>query len=407
MRLSDFDYDLPAELIAQRPARPRDAARMLTLDVPTGALNDRLFGDLPDTLRPSDTLVLNDTRVIRARMRGLLERANGTTRPVEIFFAEPAAGAAEPAAGAAEPAAGAAEPAAGAAEPAAGAAEPAAGAAEPAAGAAEPTAGAAEPAAGAWRVLSRPGRRIREGDRVLFPGGARGVFLDGASDGGLRLMTVESSGDLTSWLDQYGETPIPPYISRTSPSSSGQTNDDADYQTVFASVPGAVAAPTAGLHFTEETLQAIRARGIRIAHITLHVGIGTFLPVRTNDPRDHALRPERFELSAAAADTLETARREGGRIVAVGTTVTRTLEYVIARHNAFKPDSGETDLFILPGHRFRAVDTLLTNFHLPRSTLLMLVAAFAGRDTILRAYQHAVDRRYRFYSYGDCMLISR
>jgi S-adenosylmethionine:tRNA ribosyltransferase-isomerase len=321
---------------------------MLILDARSGKIEDRMFRDLVQTLQPRDALALNDTRVIRARMRGLLRKANGTSRAIEVFFAEPAAG-------------------------------------------------------GGWRVLCRPGRRIEAGDQVEFSGGKRGVFAEAdAADGALRVLRMESESGLMALLEQHGEIPLPPYIGR-------EANDDdaASYQTVFAGPSGAVAAPTAGLHFTPDVLEAIRARNVAVAQLTLHVGIGTFLPVRADDPRHHVLRPERFELSSTAAEQLESARAKGGRIVAVGTTVTRTLEFVVRKHGAFRADAGETDLFILPGFEFRAVDALLTNFHLPKSTLLMLVAAFAGREQILRAYRHAVAERYRFYSYGDCMLILR
>jgi S-adenosylmethionine:tRNA ribosyltransferase-isomerase len=235
---------------------------------------------------------------------------------------------------------------------------------------------------------------------VLLDGGARATVLE--RDGGFFRLRVEADAPLDAWLEAHGAMPLPPYITRAA------LDEDADrYQTVYARVPGAVAAPTAGLHFTPDVLEAIRARNVAVAQLTLHVGIGTFLPVRADDPRHHVLRPERFELSSTAAEQLESARAKGGRIVAVGTTVTRTLEFVVRKHGAFRADAGETDLFILPGFEFRAVDALLTNFHLPKSTLLMLVAAFAGREQILRAYRHAVAERYRFYSYGDCMLILR
>jgi S-adenosylmethionine:tRNA ribosyltransferase-isomerase len=348
MRLSDFDYELPEELIAQHPARPRDAARMMTLDVRTGGVEHRTFRDLPELLRPRDALALNDTRVIRARMRGELLRSTGTRRLIEVFFAEPMGG-------------------------------------------------------DRWRVLCRPGRRIERGDRVVFPGSVEGVFDDepGAGDV-LRVLRIGPTEIVSALLDQHGEIPLPPYIGRAS-----DAEDAASYQTVFSGPPGAVAAPTAGLHFTAETLAAIRNRGVTVAQLTLHVGIGTFLPVRVDDPREHTLWPERFELSEAAAGALETARGNGGRVIAVGTTVTRTLEYVFRKSGAFRAETGATDLFILPGFRFQAVDALLTNFHLPKSTLLMLVAAFAGREKTLEAYREAVKQRYRFYSYGDCMLITR
>jgi S-adenosylmethionine:tRNA ribosyltransferase-isomerase len=349
MRLSDFDYELPEELIAQHPVQPRDAARMMVLDSRTGTMEDHLFRDLPGFLGPTDALVLNDTRVIRARMRGVLERARGTSRQIEVFFAEPAGS--------------------------------------------------------AWRVLCRPGRRIEAGDRVLFPGGVRGVFLrddDASPDGALRLLQFETGNDVAAVLEQFGEIPLPPYINR-----HADAKDAENYQTVFAGPAGAIAAPTAGLHFTPDVLSSIRSMGTAIVHVTLHVGIGTFLPVRADNPENHVLRPERFEISTESAATLISVRQKGGRITAVGTTVTRTLEYALRRYGGYCACSGETDLFILPGFEFKAIDALLTNFHLPKSTLLMLVAAFVGREQTLAAYRRAVERRYRFYSYGDCMLILR
>jgi S-adenosylmethionine:tRNA ribosyltransferase-isomerase len=228
-----------------------------------------------------------------------------------------------------------------------------------------------------------------------------GVFIGRGAHGLHELeLTSPEPADLT--LERHGEIPLPPYLGR------GEVAEDAaDYQTVYAAKSGAVAAPTAGLHFTEAILQALIERGVEILRLTLHTGIGTFLPLRTENAEHHVLHPERFELDASTAGRLELARRQGRRIVAVGTTTTRALEYIVHTYGEFRPAAGQTDLYILPGFEFRAVGALLTNFHLPRSTLLMLVSAFAGRETILRAYRHAVRERYRFYSYGDCMLIAR
>jgi S-adenosylmethionine:tRNA ribosyltransferase-isomerase len=347
MHISDFDYELPPELIAREPARPRDASRMMVLDRATGQWIDSAFRRLPDFLEPSDLLVLNDTRVIRARITGRLQRSTGTARDIEVLFAAPAA-------------------------------------------------------PDAWEVMCRPGKRVRPGDRIVFAGAEKealeGTF--GASrPQGLRLLYVPADR-LLLFLERYGHVPLPPYIERDDTSS-----DAAEYQTIYANTPGAVAAPTAGLHFTPEILNKLAARGIEIVKLTLHVGIGTFIPVRTEDPRDHVLKPERYELSADAAARLNAARAAGRRVIAVGTTSTRTLECMIQRQGRFIEASGETDLFILPGYRFRAVNGLLTNFHLPRSTLLMLVSAFASREKILSAYRHAIEERYRLYSYGDCMFI--
>jgi S-adenosylmethionine:tRNA ribosyltransferase-isomerase len=347
MHASDFDYDLPDELIAREPARPRDSARMLALDARTGLFTDSRFQDLPGFLEPSDVLVLNDTRVVRARLHGRLERSSGTSRDIEVFFSE------------------------------------------------------IGNSNKRFPVLCRPGRRIRAGDRVIFGNDAIVGVFTGNGENGLHEIELESSEPIESILERYGEIPLPPYISRKETSS-----DDTDYQTVFAAHLGAVAAPTAGLHFTAPAMDRIRAKGIEIVTITLHVGLGTFLPLRTENPEEHILHPERFELSAAAAERLELARREGRRIVAVGTTTTRALEYMVHTWNEFRPTTGETNLYILPGFQFKAIGALLTNFHLPQSTLLMLVSAFAGRDAVLAAYKHAVKARYRFYSYGDCMWIS-
>jgi S-adenosylmethionine:tRNA ribosyltransferase-isomerase len=344
MHISDFDYELPLELIAKEPARPRDASRMMVLNRETGRWIDSEFRNLPELLEPSDVLVLNDTRVIPARVVGKLERADGNTRDVEVLFAAPAT-------------------------------------------------------ENAWEVLCRPGKRIRTGDRIVFAGGKlEGVFGEGRQHG-LRLLHLTSA--VQDFLETHGHIPLPPYIDR------GDTSSDAvDYQTIYAGAPGAVAAPTAGLHFTESMFEALRGKGVESVKITLHVGIGTFIPVRTEDPVEHVLKPERFHMTEDAASRLNAARNEGRRIVAVGTTTTRTLEYIAGRHGRFVAESGEADLFILPGYEFKAVGAMLTNFHLPKSTLIMLVAAFASRERILAAYRHAVEQRYRFYSYGDCMLIT-
>ena len=343
MHISDFDYELPPELIATEPARPRDASRMMVLDRQTGEWIDSDFRRLPDFLAPSDVLILNDTRVIRARIHGRLERATGTSRDVEVLFTAPAG-------------------------------------------------------KDAWEVMVRPGKRVREGDRVVFAGGKmEGVFGAGQNFG-LRLLYIAS--DLDQLLEEHGRIPLPPYIERPDSAS-----DAIEYQTVYASVPGAVAAPTAGLHFTDAMFERLRARGIEIVKLTLHVGVGTFIPVRSADPREHVLKPERFSLGEESAARLNAARDAGRRLIAVGTTSTRTLEFVVQKHGRFVAESGEADLFIFPGHKFKAVDAMVTNFHLPRSTLIMLVSAFSSRGKILNAYRHAIQAGYRFYSYGDCMLI--
>jgi S-adenosylmethionine:tRNA ribosyltransferase-isomerase len=345
MHVSDFDYELPAELIAKEPARPRDASRMMVLDRQAGTFRDSTFSELPQFLRASDVLVLNDTRVLRARIQGKLESASGLSRQVEILFAAPVA---------------------------------------------ENT----------WEVMCKPGKRIRTGDRVVFAGGEFAGRFGELCENGLRLLEVESTETVEALLERHGRIPLPPYIERIDTSA-----DAIDYQTVYSASAGAVAAPTAGLHFTPSMLDRIRSLGVEILTITLHVGIGTFLPVRTEDPRKHILRPERFEISQETAGRLNLARSNGRRIIAVGTTTTRTLEHIATTQGSFKAGKGEVGLYILPGYEFKVVSGLLTNFHLPKSTLLMLVSAFADRGLILSAYGYAVANRYRFYSYGDCMLI--
>jgi S-adenosylmethionine:tRNA ribosyltransferase-isomerase len=344
MLISDFDYELPPERIAREPARPRDASRMMVLHRAARTCADARFNQLPRFLRRGDVLVINDTRVIRARIHGTLQRATGSTRLVEVLFANPVA---------------------------------------------ERT----------WEVLCKPGRRVRPGDRIVFAGGAAGGIVGEARDHGLRLIEIHGA-PVMELLDMHGRIPLPPYLGRP------DTAADADeYQTVFAANAGAVAAPTAGLHFTPAVLRDLAEHGVEIASLTLHVGIGTFLPIRADDPRQHRLKPEWFNIPEIAAAQLTAARAEGRRIIAVGTTSTRTLEYVAGRFGGVRACSGFADLYIVPGYRFQAIDGLLTNFHLPRSTLLLLVSAFATRDFMLEAYRRAVALDYRFYSYGDCMLI--
>jgi len=350
MLISEFDYELPPELIAREPANPRDASRMMVLDSRSGRTLNSQFSALPDFLNPTDVLVLNDTRVIRARTMARLERSAGTSREIEVFFAEPLEGG----------------------------------------------------SGNCWQVLCKPGRRIRPKDRAIFGNGELvGVFQEGQGDD-LHILELQSSEPVPEILERLGRIPLPPYIERAE-----TVADEKSYQTMFAVHSGAVAAPTAGLHFTDEVVAAIRARGVEIATITLHVGIGTFLPIRTDRVEEHVLRPERFEIAQSTADLLNSAHREKRRVVAVGTTTTRTLEYMMREFGEIRAGSGKTDLYILPGFQFKIVGALLTNFHLPKSTLLMLVSAFAGRDAIRNAYQTAIQARYRFYSYGDCMLIQR
>lgn len=320
---------------------------MMVVDRNNGTIVDSNFNQLPNYLRAGDVLVINDTRVMRARMFGVLERTNGSSRPIELLFVEPVSTC-------------------------------------------------------CWKVLCKPGRRVRPGDRVILEKGA-GIGLFGeAAEQGLHQLTVESSvmSSVVDLLANFGQVPLPPYLERNSTES-----DSAEYQTIFAKKVGAIAAPTAGLHFTPTILNSMTQRGVHVVPITLNVGIGTFLPIRTVDPRKHVLRPEWFSISTESAQHLNKARESGRRIIGVGTTSARTLEHLCQSGGEFQATSGYADMYILPGHKFGAVDCLLTNFHLPRSTLLMLVSAFATRELILKAYARAIGARYRFYSYGDCMLV--
>jgi S-adenosylmethionine:tRNA ribosyltransferase-isomerase len=341
-----FDYELPAERIAQE-ARPRGSSRLMTLDRATGEIGHRRFADLPDLLRDGDLLVRNDVRVRPARLYG----RDAAGRLVEIFLLRK------------------------------------------------------QDADGArWLSLARPGRRARKGGRILFDEDLSAEVVDVAEDGGRTVAFDRVLDD--ALLDRIGRTPLPPYIRREA-GALDRPEDRAAYQTVFAREPLAVAAPTAGLHFTQEILSSIRARGVEIADLTLAVGAGTFKPVTADDTDGHVLPPEEVVIPAATRTALAGARREGRRVVAVGTTVARSLEAAACLAGA-SPDGDlrfETGLFITPGFDFRAVDALLTNFHLPRSTLFMLVSAFAGRERALAAYAEAVRQGYLFYSFGDAMLI--
>ncbi len=338
MQTSEFDYDLPPESIAQTPAEPRDSARLLVLDRRTGGVEHRLFRDLPEYLSSSDVLVLNETRVLPARLRGRKLTSGGRAEILLLKRVQDRV----------------------------------------------------------WEALVG-GKRLGPGVRIALDAGPQLEVLEELG-GGRRL--VRFAEPITPALEQIGEMPLPPYI------HTPLRRPD-DYQTVFSRVLGSAAAPTAGLHFTQALLDTIITRGIPIARITLHVGLDTFAPVTEADPRDHAIHTEWCSLDAAAADAINAARTRGGRIVTVGTTSARTLE-TAARAGDGRPVSpfeGPTDVFILPGFAFRAVDALITNFHLPRSTLLMLVSAFAGRDTVIDAYDVARAQGYRFYSFGDAMLI--
>jgi len=356
MRLSDFDFDLPDDRIALRPAEPRDAARLLVVR-PGEAVEDRIVRDLPDLLLPGDALVFNDTRVIPARLNGVRTRDDSAVG-VEATLHR-------------------------------------------------------RLAPDRWTAFMKPGKRLREGDRVAF--GSRSetaceldrldATVAAKHDGG----EVELAFDLAgAALDQavalHGLTPLPPYIAAK---RGEDERDRSDYQTVYAREDGSVAAPTAGLHFTPELLERLRARGVSAHFVTLHVGAGTFLPVKTDEVSQHRMHPEYGQVTAETADALNAARASGGRIVCVGTTSLRLLESAAGEDGVIRPFADETSIFITPGYRFRAADVLMTNFHLPKSTLFMLVSAFAGQAAMREAYRRAIDTGYRFYSYGDSSLLFR
>lgn len=342
MLLSDFDFDLPQELIAQQPLAERAASRLLTLDRAASKLAHRQFSSLPELLREGDLLVRNETRVLPARLLGNKESGG----QVEVLLVR-----------------------------------------------------LLNPLQNTWRCMTRSSKPVRVGSSLAFPGGIHGDVL-AAEDDGQRLVRFTCDGNFLEALERAGHMPLPPYIRR-----EDHDQDKDRYQTVFANNPGAVAAPTAGLHFTEETFAALAERHIDVCGITLHVGPGTFLPVRTDNLEEHRMHSEVYEITGEAAARINQARAEGRRIIAMGTTVTRTLEHAVDERGILQAGQGETALFIKPGFQFRMVDALITNFHLPKSTLLVLVSAFAGRELVLEAYRQAVENGYRFFSYGDCMLI--
>jgi S-adenosylmethionine:tRNA ribosyltransferase-isomerase len=355
VRTSLFDFSLPPDRIALRPVHPRDASRLLVVR-PNGApeLEDRALRDLPKLLQAGDVLVLNDTRVIPARLVGLRQRGSSSAA-IETTLIE-------------------------------------------------------RRGPDAWLALARPAKRLQPGDRIRFGHEGRVCLLgtldatvEGKGEGGEVLLRFDFHGPtLDEAIEALGHMPLPPYIARRRPDDE---HDRADYQTVYAEYPGSLAAPTAGLHFTPELLARLEERGIQIVRVTLHVGPGTFLPVRGDDTDAHRMHPEHGVVSHAAADAVNAVRARGGRVLAVGTTALRLLESAADASGRLSPFSGTTSLFIVPGYSFRAVDLLLTNFHLPRSTLFMLVAAFSGLERMQRAYAHAIEAGYRFYSYGDACLL--
>ncbi|MFX0545768.1 tRNA preQ1(34) S-adenosylmethionine ribosyltransferase-isomerase QueA [Roseovarius sp. S1116L3] len=347
MQLSDFDYDLPDDLIAVRPVRPRSAARLLVADGPD--LTDAHVGDLPDWLRPGDRLVLNDTRVIPARLSGLRTRdgAQGRTEArIEVTLLQP-----------------------------------------------RPD--------GGWSALIRPLKKLREGEVVVFSDRLSATLV--AKEDGQGALTFNLSGDdFDAALAEAGAMPLPPYIAAR---RAADAADKDDYQTVWARHAGAVAAPTASLHFDAPLLEALAARGVAMTHVTLHVGAGTFLPVKVEDVTTHKMHAEWGEVTETAAAEIAATKAEGGRVIPVGTTALRLIESAARASGAIAPWTGETDIFIYPGFDFKVTDALMTNFHLPKSTLMMLVSALMGQDELRRIYAHAVAQRYRFFSYGDASLL--
>ncbi|MAU54115.1 MAG: tRNA preQ1(34) S-adenosylmethionine ribosyltransferase-isomerase QueA [Roseovarius sp.] len=344
MKLTDFDFDLPETLIATRPARPRRAARLLVAE--GDAIADSAVADLGAWLRAGDRLVLNDTRVIPARLSGHRARAGGQGARIEVTLLEPQAD-------------------------------------------------------GTWSALVKPLRKLREGEEVVFSDDLS-ARLEAREDGQARLRFNLSGADFDAALDAAGAMPLPPYIAARRPADA---RDREDYQTVWARRPGAVAAPTASLHFDEVVLADLAARGVRFSHVTLHVGAGTFLPVKVEDITTHKMHAEWGEVSEAAAAEIAATRAAGGRIIPVGTTALRLIETAARATGTIAPFRGETDIFIYPGFEFRVTDALMTNFHLPKSTLMMLVSALMGPARIRAIYAHAIAARYRFFSYGDASLL--
>jgi S-adenosylmethionine:tRNA ribosyltransferase-isomerase len=381
LRVADFDFDLPPELIAQQPPAERGQSRMLLMDRATGVLRDSKFAELPSLLDPGDLLVLNESRVIPARLyarRTLLRDHEKPSGRIEVMLTERVAP------------------------------QTLGAPSFPRSSAERVGNRESRPAAtgNLWHALVRPGRKVAIGERLVFPSPTGELVLEAEvverGKYGERLLQFKPVDDFFSILDRIGHIPLPPYIRR----------DDAEadrkrYQTVYSRERGSVAAPTAGLHFTPQVLDAITAKGIEVARLTLHVGLGTFAPLRVERVEDVHLHRERYTLSADAAEAINRAVAEGRRIVAVGTTVVRTLEHCAleATGSPLEPHSGVTEIFISPGFQFRLVSALLTNFHLPQSSLLMLVSAFAGRERVLDAYRYAVEEKYHFFSYGDCMFL--
>ena len=340
LKTSDFDFELPEELIAQTPLERRDASRMMTLDKRTGRTGHFHFYDLPRFLHPGDCLVLNDSRVLPARLIG--HRPTGGVCEVLLLV---------------------------------------------------------DRGDGVWECLVRPGRKLKPGAQVVFGDGELTAQVEQELEDGKRLVRFHYQGIFLEVLERLGRMPLPPYIKE-------ELQDNERYQTVYSRVVGSAAAPTAGLHFTPELLRQVQEMGVRVCYVTLHVGLGTFRPVKAEDIQDHEMHAEFCQISQETADIINQTRREGGRVICVGTTSCRTVESFAAPDGTMTARSGWTSIFIYPGYRFKVLDALITNFHLPQSTLIMLVSALAGREHVLAAYQQAVREQYRFFSFGDCMFIS-
>ena len=340
MDLKDFNYDLPEELIAQDPLEDRSSSRLMVLHKDTGRIEHKIFRDIIDYLNPGDCLVINDTKVIPARLMGIKE---DTGAAIEVLLLK-------------------------------------------------------RNADDVWECLVKPGKKARTGARIVFGEGLLvGEIVDVIEDGN-RMIKFHYEGIFEEILDKLGQMPLPPYITH-------KLQDKNRYQTVYAKNEGSAAAPTAGLHFTKELLEKIKEKGVNVVSITLHVGLGTFRPVKVDKIEEHRMHTETFNISKEAADTINRTRAAGGRVIAVGTTTGSTLESAAADDGTIPARSGDTDIFIYPGYKFKAIDCLITNFHLPESTLIMLVSALAGRDNIMNAYETAVKERYRFFSFGDAMFI--
>lgn len=341
MKKSDFYFDLPEHLIAQYPLEKRDSSRLLVLDRKSGDVEHKHFTDVIDYMEAGDCLVMNNSRVIPARLMG---QAEGRTTPIEVLLLT-------------------------------------------------------DHGDGLWECLTRPGRKTREGTKLSFGDGLLTATVEAVNPAdGNRMIRFKYDGIFLEILDKLGSMPLPPYIRE-------RLDDPERYQTVYSKTPGSAAAPTAGLHFTKELLQKIEDKGIKLAFVTLHVGLGTFRPVKADEITDHIMHSEWYNMDAETAQTINDTKKNGGKIWAVGTTATRTLETIADENGFVEPKSGWTDIFIYPGYKFKIVDHLITNFHLPESTLMMLISAFATREQVMNAYKQAVDNEYRFFSFGDSMML--